>query len=301
MQSHAAFSGLLLHTDDELATLLGVRIVDRRTIHEWPLSCVQRVALEDGRMLIYKSQRPPSVEAAFYERAASPLLPGHRLLGTLGDCETMTLDWIDAPLLSAIATRDTEMVEHGRRVIDAIAGIRGDLPVYLDVGTIEKWTANARVTLEKLRALVMDRRFEAITLETVDAVEAWSTNTTVLDAVTANPRVTHGDLKGDQVFVTPTAATGASAGAGADVRARANAYRVIDWQRPIIAPPDTDLVALLVEQRMRPYGFVDITIVRIFWFLRLSWAVEAQFDLFPDFTTGPFQRWALRAATGILA
>jgi hypothetical protein len=38
--------GIRLHSDSELAEVLGAGIVERQTIHEWPLSCVQRVVLE---------------------------------------------------------------------------------------------------------------------------------------------------------------------------------------------------------------------------------------------------------------
>ena len=291
MLSHAVFTDLLLHADDELAALLGARIVERRTIHEWPLSCVQRLVLEDGRRLVYKSQRPPTVELAFYERAVSPLLPAHRALGRLGECDTMTIEWIDAPLLSAIATRDSDMTDHGRRVMTAIAAMTSTvgaraLPVYLDVGSREKWSANAHIALDKMRALVLDRRFASVTLDQIAGLTTWSASAAVLDAIDANPRVTHGDLKGDQVFVMSEADAG---------------YRVIDWQRPVIAPPETDLVSLLVEQHMQPYGFVDRTIIGIFWFLRLCWAIEAQFDLFPHLNVGPFERWARRATRHILA
>ncbi len=283
MLTHAVFSNLLLHADDELSEALGAGIVERKTIHEWPLSCVQRVVLEDGHTLVYKSQRPPTVEAPFYASASSPLLPGHRALGKLGDCDTMAIDWIDAPLLADVARRDTEMVEHGRRLTAEIGKIGGDVPVYLDVGSIDAWSANARTTMEKLRALVLDGRLPSIDLEAVEGVRKWSTAPEVFDVVSDGSRLTHGDLKGDQVFVTD------------------NGYRVIDWQRPVIAPPDTDLVSLLVEEHMYPRRFVDVTIIRIFWFLRLCWAVEAQFDLFPDLRTGPFDRWASRAVRGILA
>jgi aminoglycoside phosphotransferase (APT) family kinase protein len=75
--------------------------------------------------------------------------------------------------------------------------------------------------------------------------------------------VIHGDLKADQVFVTPFG------------------YCVIDWQRPIVAPPEVDLVSLLVGQEVDPYEFIDPQVVGIFWFLRLHWAVEAQYELFP--------------------
>ena len=80
MQTHPVFADILLHADDELAAALDSDIVERETIHVWPLSCVQRLLLGDGTRLIYKSQLPPTVEPEFYARAASPLLPGHRTL-----------------------------------------------------------------------------------------------------------------------------------------------------------------------------------------------------------------------------
>lgn len=287
MVKHAIFADLLLHADDELSRALGAGIVERRTIHEWPLSCVQRLSLDDGRTLIYKSQLPPTVEAAFYADAVSPLLPGHQSLGKLGACDTLVLDWIEAPLLRDVARRDTEMVEHGRRLIARIGEIRsergGDLPAYLDVGSIEAWRGNAATAMEKLRTLAGDGRFRAIDPDAVRAVGSWSTAREVLAAASASSRLTHGDLKGDQVFVT------------------SDGYRVIDWQRPVIAPEEIDLVSLLIEEDMPPDRFIDVTIIRMFWFLRLCWAVEAQFDLFPRLTNGPFERWAERAVRHILA
>jgi hypothetical protein len=63
----------------------------------------------------------------------------------------------------------------------------------------------------------------------------------------------------------------------------------------------TDLVSLLAEERMAPQHFLDATIVRIFWFVRLCWAVEAQFDLFPEARRELFDRWSARAVRHILA
>src|SRR6266851_532395 len=99
MQTHPFFTNILMHSGDELAEALGIAIAERETLDAWPLSCVQRLLLADGTKLIYKSQLPPTVEPEFYERASSPLLPGYRMLDKLGNCATMTFEWIDAPLL----------------------------------------------------------------------------------------------------------------------------------------------------------------------------------------------------------
>ncbi|HVX46122.1 MAG TPA: hypothetical protein VHC49_19685, partial [Mycobacteriales bacterium] len=92
MQQHPGYPDLLAADDTQLADVLGSDIAERETIHAWPLSWVQRVGLNDGRILVYKSQLPPTVEAEFYEQAASELLAGHRLLGRIGECETMVID-----------------------------------------------------------------------------------------------------------------------------------------------------------------------------------------------------------------
>ncbi|MEO8393559.1 MAG: hypothetical protein ABI700_11270, partial [Chloroflexota bacterium] len=135
MQSHPHFNDLLLHSNAALAELLGVGIVERTTIHEWPLSCVQKLTLADSRRLIYKSQLPPTVEREFYQAASSSLLPGFQALGKLGDCAILTFDWIEAPLLRDEAYSTTALIAHGRGVIAEIGAIQGDLPVYLDIGS----------------------------------------------------------------------------------------------------------------------------------------------------------------------
>ena len=56
MYRHEIWSRVLMHEDDELAKHIGSEIAERVTIHEWPLSCVQRITTGDGRKLIYKAQ-----------------------------------------------------------------------------------------------------------------------------------------------------------------------------------------------------------------------------------------------------
>jgi Phosphotransferase enzyme family len=283
MYTHPFFTRLQLHSDEELAERLGLPIAERETVHEWPLSWVQRLRLEDGRRLIYKSQLPPTVEPEFYARAASSLLPGHRRLENLGECATMLLDWIDAPLLRDVAGSDTELIDHGRRVVAQIGAIHGDLPVYLDIGSAEAWSSVGAVTLEKLRQLVLDGRFGTTDLDAVERMRRWASSSPVVETITRSPRVIHGDLTAAQVFVTE------------------DGYRVIDWQRPVLGPPEVDLVALLVGEVGRagvcadPRRFVEASVVGVFWFLRLCWAVEAQFDLFPDFRGALFDQWAAEA------
>lgn len=282
MEAHPFYTDVLMHSDAELAEALGTIIVHRETIHEWPLSWVQRLLLGNGKRLIYKSQLPPTVEPEFYERASSMLLPAHRTLGTLGDCVTMTFDWIEAPPLRDVARSEADFVSHGRRLVARIGQIRGELPVYLDIGSKRAWCEMTESTLYNLKQLIEDGRFRSIELGDLERLKTWTSCSTVIDAITERPRVVHGDLTSDQVFV------------GDD------GYRVVDWQRPVVAPPEVDLVALLVDRSIEPTRYICAIAVGIFWFLRLHWAVEAQHDLFPDFRGSLFDQWSAEAVGHIL-
>lgn len=282
MITHPYFTDILMHTDDELAEILRTGIVERKTIHEWPLSCVQQLILDNGTKLIYKSQLPPTVELRFYENASTKLLPDCRTLGKLGKCDIMLLEWIDAPLLSSKICSDMELVKHGKRVIEEIGGINGVLPVYMDIGSTEAWSNVVSDYLETLKKLVSDGKFNSVQPEAVEQLKHWASSDKVLLMITKNPQVTHGDLKADQIFVTE------------------DGYRIIDWQRPVMAPPEIDLVSLLIGQGVDPLRFVDATVVGIFWFLHLCWAIEAQYFLFPDSKWPIFNQWASEAIFHIL-
>jgi hypothetical protein len=88
---------LWVEDDAELGALLGSAVVERTTLHEWPLSFVQRLRLADGRRLIYKVQGDPSVEPDFYARARSPLLVAAQAIDRSTGPDALLLEDVDAP------------------------------------------------------------------------------------------------------------------------------------------------------------------------------------------------------------
>ena len=162
MERHAIFSRICLHSNDELADALGASIAERETIHEWPLSCVQRLVLDGGEKIVYKAQLPPTVEATFYKEAVSPLLTAHRVLAHSGECITMTLDWIDAPSLRDTAMPDAEWVTRARELSRRLQDIRtrsGGFPsVYLNIGSEGAWLQVVDAVLESLARLIYEHR-----------------------------------------------------------------------------------------------------------------------------------------------
>jgi hypothetical protein len=280
---HPHFPQLMAHDDASLARLLGADVVSRSTIHEWPLSWVQRLSLDDGRVLAYKSQLPPTVEAAFYREATSSLLTGFRELGVLGNCSTMIIDWIDAPSLDSFGLGETEFVGHAERIVSQIGSISGSLPVYYDIGSPRAWRAVVAAALGKLRELLDNGSFPSVTPVHVEAVRAWAESEPVIAAVSSGTRPIHADLRADQVFVLP------------------DGYRVVDWQRPILAPAGVDLVMLLDQQGIDPRPYTSAEMIGIRWFVILRWAVECQHDLLPFLDSATFNEWAASSISDILA
>jgi hypothetical protein len=281
MIRHPHFPGLLLHTDDQLETVLGARLVERRTVHEWPLSCVQKLTLADGTSFAYKAQLPPTVEPEFYQRATSPLLGGHRLLEPVGRCVFLVIDWIDALSLHAVTGGPADLLAQGREVAAGIAAITGDLPHYLDLGSPDSWCAATDSTVQKASALVRGGLFRSIGLSDLRRLSSWATDPVVIDQVTEGARLVNADLRSDQVLVTPAG------------------YRVLDWQRPVIAMPEIDLVSLLVSERLEPRQYLNPTADRVYWMMRLHWAVVAQHDLLGGIGSA-FDGWARQAIDRIL-
>ena len=120
MHRHPYFD-LMLHEDDELSALLGSRVVERPTLHEWPLSCVQRVTTADETRIIYKAQAAPTIEPEFYAAARSPLLPQARTIYHTEQHACMLIEFIDAPRLADLRLPAAEIERAASKsVLDAV-------------------------------------------------------------------------------------------------------------------------------------------------------------------------------------
>lgn len=271
-----------MYDDEELGSIVGDTVVERRTVAEWPLSWTQKVVFASGRAFAYKAMLPPLIEPDLYAAAGTArLLPSHRQVGTVGDCAALLVEWIDAPSLADQALGETQLLAHATEVVRQIGEMGSGLPVYLDVGTPEKWSAEAAATLGKIRQLARDGRFSTTIAAAVNDVESWVLSDRVLDNVAVHSRLVHRDLKPDHVFLTD------------------GGYRLIDWQLPAIAPGDTDLVWLLEAAGVDSFRHVDPVTYGIAFFLHLRWATVGQHDLFPEVAVPFLQDWADDGIQGI--
>ena len=270
-----------LHTTPELAELLSADVVERTTLHEWPLSCVQRLRLGDGRCQVYKSQVREGVEAQFYARARSSLLPWHRLLGEYENSVSMLLAYVEAPRLEEMQLSDTEIFSHGRQILAEIRHIVGEVPVYQDISTAAKWQAYVAETLSKWKVLIDKGVFRLSTPAAVNRLAEWAGSSVVHQAILNDPTLIHCDLSGQNILVTPTG------------------YRLIDRQYPRRAPAEVDWACYLAGMGLNPLEFSDPTMVRLLWFIRLNWFVECKTRLFPP--GEPYDQQVADLAQAILA
>jgi hypothetical protein len=235
---------LWLEDDDELAELLGSRIAERTPLHEWPLSCVQRLRLADGRSLVYKVQGEPTVEPDFYARARSPLLVAAQRIERGAGPAALLLEDVAAPALSDRRLAEAEAARAVGEVLSAIAAVEGDPPVYADVRGEVRWAAFAARMLNNLRV---------IGHSALDAVARAAESAEVLAAVADEPGLVHTDLKAAHVFVLP------------------DGYRVLDWQRPIRGPVALDRATLLSWLGVDPRGRVAPGVLALRNLLLIAW------------------------------
>ncbi|MFC5648827.1 phosphotransferase [Paenibacillus solisilvae] len=256
MHRHHLFE-LLLHDDDELAELLGSLVSERTTIHEWPLSCVQRIRTESGSSYIYKVQAPPTLEADFYGRARSALLVSARVIEAEGTTTAMIMEEVDAPRLNDNHLEETEAIAIASDLLEQIAEIEGELPAMVDICTEERWASYIRSVLDDIRALIREGSFHQVDLELVNCLSRWSESPSLKNAIHSRSGYVHADLKAENVLVTP------------------KGYLVLDWQRPIRGPVALDCATLLISLGIDPTRHVSLGIVQLYHFLQIAWYAQA--------------------------
>jgi hypothetical protein len=272
-------------TDTELAAALGVGVAERVEVHRWPLSCVQRLRLDDGTSVAYKAQLQPSFETRFYQAAKSPLLLPARVLSE-GACSHLVLPWLTRPSLAGCRLSAAELAETVTLLSKEIAAIEGELPIYLDLAS----ESGIHALVERVHAmasvLVADGRLPSLTPDDLAFVSDWAHRPSIVHALTTDRTFTNGDLSADQVFA-PDSGT--------------PHFTVIDWQRPLWATAGMDVVGALVDAGHDPADHLDWPPVAAHWLQLLHWAVTAQHDFFPEQGWPVFDEWCTKAVAGLRA
>lgn len=182
----------------------------------------------------------------------------------MNDCDAIIFDFIDGKKLADCALPEADIVRIGRQLQHEIQALGPDLPVYIDIGSAEKWRAFTQATLTRLSQLIQDGIFSHTEMSLVQILREWAEDPHLVRLIAQESTFIHGDLKGDNIFLT------------------ADGYRLIDWQRPLYAPPDVDLVTLLLGTGFDPGTHVSRAVIEIFYFLQIDWFTRCKATLFPQ-------------------
>jgi hypothetical protein len=257
MHAHDHFD-LAMHDDEELAEIASSAVVGRETLHEWPLSCVQRLDLADGRRLIYKSQSaPPSVEAEFYRAARSPLLVAAQVIHERDGHACMLFEHVGGVLAEDLDLPQDEALRIGREAPARIAEMDESLPCFVDVGTEEKWRATMAGALEQVRGFLADGTYTVTDHAVVDELERAAECEAVLASFHGDTGLIHSDMTADNLFVLPD-----------------GSLKLIDWQYPRRGPRGVDLAALLESLGFDPVPHVGPGPLIVRWLLGVEWMVQ---------------------------
>ena len=262
MQRHPYFD-LWLHNDDELSAILASPIVERTTLHEWPLSCVQRIRTADGDTRIYKVQAEPTVEPAFYACARSSLLVSAQIISQTDAPAALLLEDVAAPRLVDLQPTAEEALRIGRALLGEISNISGDLPAVADLRTEQQWRAYVAALHDDLCALVESGRFHLVDHHIIEHLIQTALAPPVLTALCESPGYVHLDLSATNLFVL------------------ADGYRLIDWQRPIWGPTALDVASLLHSLNIELRMHLSIGVVQLFYLLHIGWLSQCARRWFP--------------------
>jgi hypothetical protein len=254
-----------MHDDEELEQILHAEIIERKTLHEWPLSCVEQLLTSEGNKWVYKSQFGPTVEPSFYKNARSGLLVAGKTLHTSeAGFVNMLFEFIEAPPIVDLNLSNDSIITAGNDIIKSIAEIGGKLPYYLDISEKKLWEELMEKMLEELEKLISQGVFRVVDTSSLRNLRKWAFSEEVLSALERNVGLVHNDLSGDNVFVV------------------ANGYRIIDWQRPVLGPRELDLATLLESLNIEVQDYVNQGIVWIMYLLRIEWFTECAVRWFPE-------------------
>jgi hypothetical protein len=269
---------LLLHSDEELSSLLEEQVTARETLHEWPLSCVQRLHLAGGKTLIYKSQCGPTVEAEFYATAGcaavhSPILPQARTLYRDPCYACLLLEDLPGVPLEQLGVDEKTALSISNTLLGQIAGIQGDPPVYMDISTWERWQEQMNKTLETLSGLVARGEFTRTSSADIANLTRAAQSQPVRAAYAQVPAgLVHHDHSAENILAQDAASI---------ALAEPGAFKVIDWQRPLRAPVEIDHAVLLESLGVDPRPHVHPGILILIQLLRAYWFIACAQTWFP--------------------
>lgn len=263
MQKHQQYD-LWIHNDQELSELFGDEIIQRKTIHQWPNSCVEKITLKGEKEIIYKFQSGGIIESLFYEQASSPILPEARTLWRDEWYSCIAIEYINTPIFGTQGKSEKELLTISKELLNLISQIKGNLPILIDISTYAKWTEMAEGTLKSLRKLIAESRQYGSGVADIDYIEERIFSPNIKAVYKGKTGLIHGDLNGGNIFL------------------QNGGLKLIDWQSYKLAPVVLDQAGFFSRQGINPQKYVSPAATCMLYFIGIWWLVQCQMTLIPE-------------------
>ena len=249
-----------LHDNDELAEIVGERIVCREKVHHWPGSRVEVVVGASGQIHFYKSRRGGDIESRFYETVRNPIAVRGRTVHRDRDHVCLLLDFVAADRKQPDIHGDEAKLSLVNTAVDAVASLTGALPAWDDwrPGGSRKWLDHVREMAGRISTTIDAYAYMETKKDALGAIVKLAEREDVARIFDEPCVYGHGDLGPDNIIRT------------------AHGLRVIDWDRPEWRPREIEVAHTLRCWDVDPLEHVDPQVVFADLFLAVCYLNEAQ-------------------------
>jgi hypothetical protein len=255
MNKHPFFD-LISPDNEEIAAILGCQILDRKTIAEWPLSCVEKVVNADGAEWMLKSNHAPcTIEGDFYSAVDRPFLIKPSFIKNEPPYQLIIYPHINGKpysltKLSQIGSEKEIFRNHFAGILESLYD--SELPVYLKIDTKAHFLVAFRKMISSLVELVESGTFSHTKGQDIEELAMSIESTIMEDVALQKTTLVHGDFSIDNLLFTPT-----------------NGYYILDWQRPIFGSPLIDEYTFIKSNGAipEPPAILIGSLVQIYWFV----------------------------------
>ena len=226
---------LLIHDDQELSEILQSPILSRETLHEWPLSHVEKITLPN-QTLVYKARRSWTAELDFHRAHMQNHTPHIRSLVAWRSrlpYHWLWLEYIEGIPMQPMAYDEAQAT--GAALLPQIAALEVPGLPYRHNLSATGLPAFVDTMASRMGSLYSQGYFHQTTPQLINAFTTYLDHETVFRVASAPCGLLHGDFKPDNVLVQPDGSPS-----------------IIDWESIAYGPAQVDMCAWLAMQGHDP-------------------------------------------------
>ena len=265
MKKHIYFDLQLLE-NNEIANILSSEVIERETLHEWPLSCVEKITTTDQRQWVLKSNHEPcNLEGQFYQAVQHPNIIAPVLIQDKHPYQSIIYPYQDEviPFSSVNLNKPKDALESFAELHKPIEEFaKPGLPAYLKMDDSEFLEKTLSQLIFKLTLLAKGDVFKNISLRHIKRLTDILDSPIVEEIALDQTGYMHGDFSGDNILASGTSYE----------------WFILDWQRPFYGSILIDQYYFLKSYRLEP----DLPTLLMGTIHEMIWFTDCAIKWFPD-------------------